>query len=122
MGSLFRYGMLDALSLFFPAEVTIQAATLTRDTFGEPMAVWADVDDLDALKGQLAPASEDKVRRFGLSLETTTHIVALRGHYAAILPVHRAVVDDVVYEITGVRHGSQGVQTYLGLKRVVASA
>lgn len=122
MGSIFRHGMLDMLKAFYPAAVTIQAATLTRDTFGAPAETWTDVDGLDDLGGQLAPASEDKLQRLGLTVEKTTHILALRGHYPDVLPPYRAVIDDVAYEITGVRHDSQGLHTYLGLSRTVASA
>lgn len=122
MGSIISARMLPRLGAFYPAAVTIQAATLTRDAFGEPRPAWADVSGLTDLPGQLAPAAEDKLQRLGLTVERTTHVLALGGHYPTITPAQQALVDGTAYEITGVRHDSQGVQTYLGLKLSVASA
>lgn len=122
---LFRTNMLDALGTFFPAVCTVQSATLARDAYGQPLETWVDVADLTDLRGQLAPATEDKLRQFGLTLERTTHILHLQGHYPAITPDMRVQVagdtEDTSYTIRGVRHDSHGLHTYLGLSRTVAS-
>ncbi len=114
--------MLAGLSAFFPASVTMQAASSTRDAFGQPMVAWTDVDDLADLGGQLSAAGEEKVKRLGLVVERTSHVLALQGCFRGIEPTMRAVVDGAPYEVTGVRHDSQLVITYLGLLRVVASS
>lgn len=121
MGRLVRGRMLARLGQFFPARVTLQKALATRDGVGQAHLAWSDVQSLADVRGQLAPASEEKLRLLGLTVERTTHVLGLDGCYAGITPAMRAVVDGVAYEVTGVRTDSLGIRTYVGLKLVVAS-
>lgn len=119
---LFRMGLLESLHLFYPAVCTLQSVTLTRDAYGQPAETWADEEDLTDLRGMLTPATEDKLRQYGLSVELTTHILALAGYYPTITPAMRVLVDEVAYTIRGVRHDAHGLQTHVGVSRAVASA
>lgn len=114
--------MLAGLSAFFPAAVRMQSALTTRDAVGQAVVTWADIEDLSDLRGQLSPAGEEKLKRLGLTVERTSHVLAVAGCYRAISPAMRAIVDDVPYEVTGVRHDSQLVITYLGLWLTVSSS
>ncbi len=114
--------MLAGLSAFFPAEVTLQSALNARDAVGQAVATWSDVEYLADLLGQLSSAGEEKLKRLGLTVERTSHVLALQGCFRAISPALRAVVDGTAYEVTGVRHDSQLVITYLGLQLTVSSA
>ena len=127
---MFRTGMLDALASFYPARCTLQNVTRTRDDYGQPVETWADDDDLVDLRGLLVPATEDKLRQYGLLIEQTSHILALAGHYPGITPDMRVVVATTTsdgttsetYTVRGVRHDAHGLQTHLGLTLTVASA
>jgi len=113
--------MLAALRVFYPSVCTIQTATLAQDSYGEPTPIWSDLADHAELMCRLSPAGERETRRLGLVVEETTHVAALAGYYPTVTPAMRAVVDGMVYDITGVRSDGQGMTTWLGMKRVTAT-
>lgn len=118
MGRLLSARAIRAIKIFFSSECTIQANTPTYDTHNQPVASWADLAGHSDLPCRIAPVTDDERRALGQIVEMATHLVALYGAYPTIQQAHQALVDDVAYDITGVRTDSEGVITYLGVKVV----
>jgi len=53
-----------------------------------------------------------------MTVAETTHTAVLAGEYLAVTPVHRAVIDGTVYDISGVEHDSHSAMTRLRLRIV----
>lgn len=107
-----------AIKLFFNSECTIQVNTPTYDAHNQPVSSWTNLAGHVEIPCRIAPVTEQERRTLSQVVETATHLVALYGVYATIVPVHQALVDDVTYDITGIRTDSEGVLTYLGVKTV----
>lgn len=118
MGDLISSRMLDLLPKFFPSTCTIQSNTPTADAHNQPIASWANLTGYVEIACRCAPLTATERRQFENVVEEATHMVALKGAYTAITVEMRAVVDDVTYDITGVRTDSQGKVTYLAAKIV----
>lgn len=100
-----------------PDLCTIQQATATPDSYGQPTVTWAAVLGLSDLGCRLAPWSPEQERRLPEMVQTeTTHVLLLAGHYAMITTAMRAVVSGTAYDITAVRHDGNEASTWLGLE------
>lgn len=100
-----------------PDTATIQEATATLDSYGQPSVTWSAVTGLSDLGCRLAPWSQDQERRLPEMVTTeTTHVLLLAGHYATITTAMRALVSGVAYDITAVRHDGNEASTWLGLE------
>lgn len=100
-----------------PDTCTIEAATETLDSYGQPSVTWSAVSGLSSLGCRLAPWSQEQERRLPeLVTTTTTHVLLLAAHYPAITTEMRAVVSGVSYDITAVRHDGNEASTWLGLE------
>lgn len=113
-----------SLDLAYPAVVTIQEPTESQGDDYSIERTWTAVSDLTAVNGILAAARADEVRRAALTGVTITHVLDLQSYHPEILPTHRALVRRVsgdtaeTFNITGVKHDSQGRSTRLELEQV----
>jgi len=111
--------MLSSLeSTFYASTCTIQEATETRDDYGQPIPVWANVAGLVNLPCSFAPISPGspvaaEVKRSDGTIVIATHHIALSGLYTSILPTMRAVVLAVNYDILAVEFDSHRAMTRL---------
>lgn len=119
MGSLIGATFKRTIRNFFPSDCAIQVNTPTPDAQNQPIASWADLADHEEIPCRKSPVSDAERRTLGQVVETATHVVALYGPYGATVTVAmRAVIDDAIWDITGVREDSEGVLTYLGVRQV----
>jgi len=103
---------------FFPSLATIQAVTLTQDSYGEPAEAWANLAGHVDIPCAIAPASARERASASMTVAETTHTTILAGEYLTVTPVHRAVVDGTVYDIVGVERDSHSTMTRLRLRIV----
>lgn len=111
--------MLSSLApVFYVSTCTIQEATEVRDAYGEPIATWADVVGLINLPCAIAPPSPGspqaaEVKRTDGTIEIITHVIAIAGHYPAIINKMRAVVAGLNYDIIAAEIDSHATMTRL---------
>ncbi len=119
--TLIHPGMLAALSAFYPSTVTIQGATIARDTFGAETKSWADVTLLTALPCIIAVPSSiaiQAMRQAEKTEITVTHQIDLKGYYPTVTTAHRVTDGGVYFEIQAVEHDSQHISTRLMVRRL----
>lgn len=108
----------------YPSVVTIQAATETQGDDYSITSTWVNVTGLVNIGGILAAATAAEIRLAALTNVTITHVLDLQAYYPAILVTHRALVARVdgetaaTFNVTGVKHDSQGASTRLELEIV----
>lgn len=108
---------------FYPSLCTIQQATETQDTYGQPILSWANVIGLVNLPcaiAQISTGSPERAerRRADGIIEEATHHIAIAGYYATIANKMRAIMGGVAWDIMGVEHDSHAVMTRLRVGRV----
>jgi len=112
------------LPQFFPAYVTVQIATETQGGDNAIVENWANVDSLVGLRGTLAPAGANEIRKAELTNVKITHILDLRGYYPTIAITHRVLVSRAqgdspqTFNVTAVKHDSQAESSRLELEQV----
>lgn len=122
LDTIVHAGLHGTLGRFYPAAVTIQAATITRRPNGEPVESWGTF--LSGLYGNLARPTKDGGEARGLTNTTVNDLLALnlKGHYPTVTVNHRALVTiggtATVYNIAAVTHDSLSGSTRLELERV----
>lgn len=110
------------LPQFFPAYVTVQVSTETQGDDGAVVDAWSDL--LNGLRGSLAPASANEIRKAELTNVKITHVCDLRGYYPEIAIIHRVLVSRAqgdspqTFNITAVKHDSQAESSRLELEQV----
>ena len=105
---------------FYRGGCTIQENIPSRNAYGEDVAAWSDLAGHVAIPCHLAPDTGRETRGAELTISETTHVALLSGRYDRIDNTHRAVIDDVVYDIVGVDHDAQDSMTRLRLRIVQA--
>lgn len=104
---------------FYPSLCTIQEATEAADSYGQPIPTWGSLADHANLNCRLSPgtpSSGDELRTQTQIYTVHMWIIALNGHYPAILETMRAVIDSVVYEIEQVQHDGNNKTTRLRVR------
>lgn len=110
------------LPQFFPAYVTVQVSTETQGDDNAVVNTWSDL--LNGLRGSLAPASANEIRKAELTNVKITHVCDLRGYYPEITIVHRVLVSRAqgdspqTFNITAVKLDSQAKSTRLELEQI----
>lgn len=117
--TLISPNMLASIALFFPSACTIQTATATQDSHGQPIDSWADESGLVGIACRIAPASGDEVRNPEMTYQADMFTCVLKGNYPTIATTQRAVVDSVTYDVVDVGFDDEAIQTRLMLRRVV---
>lgn len=108
--------MLVGLWGFYPSTCTIQVATETQDSVGQPIPAWANLAGHVAIPCRIAPierASGWEVKASTQTYTVATWKVALRSYYPAIITKMRAVAGGVNYNILAVEHDDQETMTVL---------
>lgn len=118
MASLIHPRLFDRLGQFFPSQVTIQEAVVTRNAVGEEVVTWQDLGGHVAIPAAMAALSTAELRRDTSTILTSVRHVTLRGHYPSITTRHRAVVDGTAYNIIAVEHDSHAMLTRLRIEVV----
>ena len=103
---------------FYPSRCTIQQATETQDSYGQPMPDWGDLAGMIDLPCRIAPRSTQERRTPAQVYVTATHQVSLAGYYPNIVEAMQSVVDGVAYNIEGVEHDGNHKTTRLFVSRV----
>ena len=116
--------MIHHLVDFFPQRVTIQEATITRNSTEEEVKTWANKAGLIDLPCTVASAFKRatgarEARAVMMSFVVKLFRVLIRGYHTTIVSTMRAVIDGVNYDILGVEHDTQAVMTRLNVERVV---
>lgn len=101
---------------FYPSLCTIQEATDTADSYGQPIPAWDDLADHIDLACRIAPDSGNEMRSQIQIYAVHGWTVALNGYYPDILETMRAVVDDVIYDILQVQHDGNNQTTRLRVR------
>lgn len=110
--------------VFYDSEVTIQANTPTRDSIGGVTDGFDEVTGLMDLACSIAPLSDagpsGSREQRGVALTVTTdHLLcAIPQYLPQITDEMRAVVNDVVWNITGSQADSHQTMTRLVLEKV----
>jgi hypothetical protein len=114
--------LLSSLGDFFDATLTIQQNAPSRDALGHPVPGWSDLPGHVDLPCRAAPAAVPLARREARGARETYAsqrlAVVLRGRYAAITTLHRALLYGQTYNIVTVEGDSDGLYTRLLLERI----
>lgn len=105
-----------SLPQFYPSSLTVQKLVVTQNALGEKSKnpeSWSNVAGLVDLPCRCAPKSATENKGERLTFEQSSFTIAIAGHYPAILPKMRAVVDGVNYDILGVRSDDEQKTTSL---------
>jgi SPP1 family predicted phage head-tail adaptor len=86
---------------FYPSLCTVQELTAVQDEYGEEIQSYVDVPNHVDIACRIAPRSSREQREAQQVYAEATHHVALGGHYPAILPAMRVLVDGLAYAIEG---------------------
>ncbi len=104
----------------YPQTVTIQAATRTRDSYGDPRPTWANVTGMIALPAAIAPAGGSEPSSSDGTWSVTSTLILVAGVWP-IEAGQRAVGDDGrVWDIQAVDSGPHGGWTNLHCQTVQA--
>lgn len=103
----------------YPQTVTIQAATATRASNGEPIATWANVTGMTNLSAAIAPAGGSEPDTGSGEWSVTSAKILLPAAYPTITVGQRAV-DDLgrVWDIQAIDIGPFGEWTNLSVQIV----
>lgn len=86
---------------FYPSLCTIQVSTDSDDTTGETLHDWNDLAEHENIPCRISAVNSREQRNADQVYAMATHQVNLNGYYPAIEAKHRAVVDEVAYQIEG---------------------
>ena len=103
--------LLTALYRYYPSTCTIQEATYTVDTVGEPQPAWADF--LTDLPCRISPAGGREMKLPDQTYEVASHTINLGGYYPTITVVMRAVIDGATYDILSIEYDGNHFTTRL---------
>lgn len=104
---------------FYPSLCTIQVATETDSSTGEPISSWADVPELVDIPCRIAAQQTREQRNSDQVYSLATHHVALNGYYPEIESEDRAVVDGVIYTIEGpAQHDGNQQMTRIFVRKI----
>jgi len=103
---------------FWPSACDIQVSTPTQDSYGEPVASWADVSGLTEIPCAKAPLSAMELQAAGYTATDQAWHVLLQGAYPAITTAHRAVVDSANFDIDAVETDQMSTVTRLRVRSV----
>jgi head-tail adaptor len=113
-----------SLSRVFPSWVTVQR---TAETQGDDNAVlenWQDIPGLTTLRGILAAAGANEIRKAQMTNVKITHVLDLQSYRPEITVKNRVRVSRAMgesgetYNVTGVKHDSQAASSRLELELV----
>lgn len=121
MGEVISRSLLRGLRRFFPQSCTILVNTPVEDAFGQMIAHLAPLDEHEELRCRKAPVGERERQTLGPLAESAEFVVALFGCYPAVSVAMVALIDEVEYNITGVRSDAEGILTYLGVERITGA-
>lgn len=113
-----HWGLMNAVSSFFPLRADVMAATISRDAVGAPTQTWADVDgwtNVQAARGNRAVTYTDENGFRRAIVET---VVLLKAN----LPVtveNRLTIESVTYRVIRVEHDEHRLLTALTVEAVV---
>lgn len=108
----------------YPSTVTIQTPTETQGDDYAVTQTWTNATGLTAVRGILAAAKAEEIRRAELTGVKLTHVCDLQAYYPQITVSHRALIaraageTAAAFNITGVKHDSQAASTRLELEIV----
>ena len=106
--------LMQSLPNHYPQTVAIQRPLRLQDAAGQEVDDWQDIESHQALAAMVAPTGGKEQRSSNQIIEQSTHTIALRGYYPAILAIHRAVDGQgQTYNILLVEHDTQRSATYL---------
>lgn len=117
-GTIVHPGLLDKLSGFFPATVTIQQNAPTRDDAGQPVEGWGNLAGHVDLPCRVSPSGGKEVKLENQTYTVSTHVILLKGHYPPIDASMQAVSGGQAYDILLVEHDGQGETTRLTVEVV----
>jgi head-tail adaptor len=124
LDSLIHPRLHRSLSRVFPSWVTVQQ---TAETQGDDNAVlenWQDIPGLAALRGILAAAGANEIRKAQMTNVKITHVLDLQSYRPEITVKNRVRVSRALgetgetFNVTGVKHDSQAASSRLELEFV----
>ena len=104
--------------VFFPSLATIEAATTTQDSYGQPVETWAAVPTLTGIGAAKAPLSAQERQAAQFTATDQAWSVLLHGAYPEITTRHRAVIDGAVHDIDAVETDQTGSLTRIRVRTV----
>ena len=108
--------VLAALARFYPSTCTIQQATFTADTVGQPQPAWALF--LADIPCRISPAGGREVKAPDQTYDVASHTINLAGYYPMITVVMRAVISAVVYDILSIEYDGNHFTTRMQVQIV----
>jgi len=108
--------LLSALVNFFPTTCTIQSSTESRSPSGQVTLVWANYTGHVSIPCRIAPAKVNEIKQQNQTYTIGDKIVLLRGYYQTITAKMRAVINSINYDILGIEHDGQNIQTRLTVR------
>lgn len=103
---------------FFPVTVDVQAATETRDSFGEPIEAWANVSGLTGIDAVKAPLSASERQAAGYTATDKMWHVLLQGAYPTITTKHRIEIGAETFDIDATETDQTGSVTRLRVRQI----
>lgn len=118
MGTLISPRMLGSLTAFYPSLCTIQQNTPVADSYGQPIAAWANLAGHVGLACAVMSGGGREMKLPNQTYTVASHVILLAGHYPTITTAMRAVVGGVNYDILSVESDSQSTMTRLACQVV----
>ena len=111
MADIISPRLFTALAAFYPSTCTIQTATETADTTGQPVKSWTNLTGHVSIDCRLSPIGGSERKASNQVYSVATHVIELTGDYPTITPKMRAVIDSINYDILLVEHDDCAAST-----------